>query len=443
MPVAVAATVVTFACGSSSVDWIKRAGLDARWVALFVLLGCVTTLFVLRVAWSRARPFALAGWLTLLALLSAAWSVTPQLTFERAAALAILFVTAFLLATSAASLALIERVLAAILAGAVIVALLGLLLLAVDRDAALQPASPGVPTRLRGLGEDPDTAALLFAVVLPIAAWGVARGGRPWRRIASGAALLLLLGSIAGAISRGALAAGLLGVLVVALAAPRTWPARWAYVAATLALAGSSYGLTTIPAPGAGSVTAQVATPTRPSPGAIDANRVFPLDDDIGTALPGPDGRPRSTAPTGEGGRRAAWRGALEESADRPIVGYGFGTEDKVFVDRYRGFSGNLVHNYYLGLLLQLGAVGLASFLALMLLWIVRAVAAHGRLAERDRLALVACAGVVCAGLAAALVQSYLTSVGNIATVSFWIGAFLLAALGDPRSVWPWRPPVD
>ena len=93
--------------------------------------------------------------------------------------------------------------------------------------------------------------------------------------------------------------------------------------------------------------------------------------------------------------------------------------------------------------MLQLGAVGLASFLALMLLWIVRAVAAHGRLAERDRLALVACAGVVCAGLAAALVQSYLTSVGNIATVSFWIGAFLLAALGDPRSVWPWRPPVD
>jgi hypothetical protein len=67
---------------------------------------------------------------------------------------------------------------------------------------------------------------------------------------------------------------------------------------------------------------------------------------------------------------------------------------------------------------------------------------AYNRLAERDRLALVACAGVVVAGLVCAFVQSYLTSVGNIATAAFWIGAFLLAALGDPRSVWPSRPPV-
>ena len=179
------------------------------------------------------------------------------------------------------------------------------------------------------------------------------------------------------------------------------------------------------------------------APAFVDANRAYPLDEDIGSALPGPDGRPRAPGTVGESGRRAAWRGALEQAGRRPVAGYGFGTEDRVFVDRYRDFSGGLVHNYYLGLLLQLGAVGLASFLALMLLWLFRAGRAYDRLADRDRLALVACAGMVCAGLAAALVQSYLTSVGNIATVSFWIGAFLLAALGDPRSVWPWRPPVD
>jgi hypothetical protein len=441
VPAAVACTVVTFAFGSSSVEWLKRLGLDLRWVALFVLLLCVTALFLLQVAWSRAEPFVLAAWLVLLAALSAAWSVDPGLTLERTASLGVLFVTAFLLATSAASLALIERVLVALLVGAVVVALLGLLLLAVDRGAALQPSSAGVPSRFRGLGEDSDTTALLFAVVLPIAAWGVARGGRPHRRVAAAAAFLLLAGSIVGALSRGALAGGFLGVLLVALAAPRAWATRVGYVAAAVALAGLCFGLTTIPSPSAQTAP---SPPSRASsavggsaPRFVDANAAFPLDEDIGSPLPGARGSAE------EGGRLAAWEGALEQAGDRPAGGYGFGTEDRVFVDRYAAFSGSTVHDTYLGLLLQLGAVGLASFLVLMLLWSARAGRAYFRLAERDRLALVACGGMVVAGLATAVVQSSLTSVGNIASLSFWIGAFLLAALGDPRSVWPWRPPID
>ncbi len=444
VPAAVAGTIVAFACGSSSVGWLKQLALDVRWVVLFLLLACVLALFLLRVAWSRARPFVLAAWLVLLAGLSAAWSVDPGLTLGRAASLAVLFVTAFLLATSSASLALIERVLVAVLVGAVVVALLGLLLLAVDRDAALQPSSVGVPTRFRGLGEDSNTAPLLFAVVLPIAAWGVVRGGRAWRRVLAAAAFLLLAGSIVGAISRGALVGGFVGVLVVALAAPRTWSGRSGYAAAALALGGLAFGLTALPtAPTSLQAPAAAASSSVSARQFIDANAVYPLDDEIGSALPGPDGRPLQGGSTGRGGRLAAWEGALDLGADRPVAGYGFGTEDRVFVDRYRDFPGGLVHNYYLGLLLQLGAVGLASFLALVVVWFLRAGRAYYRLAERDRFALVACAGMVVAGLATAGVQSYLTSVGNIATGSFWIGAFLLAALGDPRSVWPWRPPVD
>jgi hypothetical protein len=440
VPAAVACTVVTFAFGSSSVEWLKRLGLDLRWAALFVLLLCVTALFLLQVAWSRAEPFVLAAWLVLLAALSAAWSVDPGLTLERTASLGVLFVTAFLLATSAASLALIERVLVALLVGAIVVALLGLLLLAVDRGAALQPSSAGVPSRFRGLGEDSDTTALLFAVVLPIAAWGVARGGRMHRRVAAGAAFLLLAGSIVGALSRGALAGGFLGVLLVALVAPRAWTTRVGYVAAALALAGLCFGLTAIPSPSAETAP---APPSRASAAGgsasrfVDANAAFPLDEDIGSSLPGAAGSAE------DGGRLAAWKGALEQAGGRPAAGYGFGTEDRVFVDRYAAFSGSTVHDTYLGLLLQLGAVGLASFLLLMLLWSARAGRAYFRLAERDRLALVACGGMVVAGLATAVVQSSLTSVGNIASLSFWIGAFLLAALGDPRSVWPWRPPID
>ena len=437
---AIVLTIVAFASGSSSVPWVKHVGTDARWVFLFALLATVAALFLLRVAWSRSRPFLPAAWLVFLAVLSTSWSVTPGTTIERALSLAILFVTAFLLATSAASLALIERVLAAVLCGAVVVALLGLLVLAVDRHAALQPASSGVPTRFRGLGEDSNTAPLLFAIVLPVAAWGVARGGRLRRRVAAGAAFLLLDGSIVGSISHGALAGGFLGVLLVALAAPRGWSLRWAYSLAALVFAGLSFGLMTIPStPHAKAVARELAT----SGTFINANVTYPLDQDVGSPLPGPDGYPVLAGAAGSSGRLVAWNGALGEIADRPVAGYGFGTEGTVFVDRYRGFSGGLVHNYYLGLLLELGAVGLASFLALALVWLARAGRAYYRLAERDRLALVACAGMIVAGLATAVVQSYLTSVGNIATGTFWIGAFLLAALGDPWSVWPSRPPVD
>lgn len=426
VPVAVAATVVAFACGSSSVHWVDRAGKDARWAFLFVLLACVTALFLLRVAWSRARPFLPAAWLVLLAVVSTSWSVAPRLTAERAVSLGVLFVTAFLLATSAASLALIERVLVAVLAGAVVVALLGLLVLAFDRHAALQPASASFPTRYRGLGEDSNTAALLFAVVLPIAAWGVVRGGRLHRRVWSAASFLLLAGSITGSLSRGALTGAFIGVVLVTLVGPRAWQARASWAAIVLALAGLSFGIAAIPS-APSHAPAAVRTKAVLTLGYVDAEALAPLSDEA--HLPS--------------GRLGAWRGALHQAARRPVAGYGFGTENRVFVDRYRGFADSYVQNYYLGLLLQLGAVGLASFLALALLWLARAGRAYNRLAERDRLALVACSGMVVAGLATAVVQSYLTSVGNIATGAFWIGAFVLAALGDPRSVWPYRPPID
>jgi O-Antigen ligase len=438
VPVAVALTEVAFACGSSSVPWLSRVGRDARWAFLFVLVASAAGLFAVRVAWSRARPFALAGWLVALATVSVSWSVAPGLTVERAASVAVLFAAGFFIATAAASLALIERVLVAVLAGAVIVALLGLLILAVDRGAALQTEA-GLPTRFRGLGEDANTAALLFGVVLPIAAWGITRGGRRGRRFAAAAAFMLLDGSMVAALSRGALVGGFIGVVVVALAAPRTTAARLSYAAAAVLLAVASYGVTRIPSASAEGYRGVAAV----TPRYVDVDHVFPLDEDIGSPLP----NGRATAPSTEtftwSGRLRAWDGALGQVSLRPATGYGFGTEQRVFVDRYRGFGSGFPENSYIGFLLQLGAAGLASFLALAVLWLVRGARAYGRLGERDRLALVAAAGVVVAGLACAFVQSYLTSVGNIATAAFWIGAFLLAALGDPRSVWPFRPPID
>jgi O-Antigen ligase len=443
VPAAVALTVVAFACGSSSVGWLDRIGKDLRWAVLVVLVLAAAVLFALRVAWSRARPFVLAGWLLALAVVSTSWSVDPRLTFERAGSLGLLFVAAFLIATTAASLALVERVLAAILTGAAAVGVLGLVVLVVDRGAALEHGSTGVPTRYRCLGEDANTAALLFAVVLPLAAWGIVRGGARRTRILSAAAFLLLDGSIAASLSRGAMAGAFAGVLVVVLAAARDWPSRLWFAAAAVALLAITFGVSTIPKP-LSTNPPPAAAPSQPTPkpGYLDANEDFPLSDDIGRPLPnqGETLPPRQNF--GSSGRTEAWRGALHQAAQRPVAGHGFGTEARVFVDRYHLFAGAYPEDSYIGFLLQLGIGGLVSFLALMAVWLARGARAYGRLGERDRLALVASSGIVVAGLVCAVVQSYLASVGNIATVSFWIGAFVLAALGDPWSVWPSRPPI-
>ena len=41
-------------------------------------------------------------------------------------------------------------------------------------------------------------------------------------------------------------------------------------------------------------------------------------------------------------GRTQAWRGAIGQAEQRPVVGYGFGTESRVFIDRWSGFVGSV-----------------------------------------------------------------------------------------------------
>ena len=55
--------------------------------------------------------------------------------------------------------------------GAALVAVAGLLVLAFDRRAAVQSADAGSGWRFRGLGENPNTSSMLFAVALPLTLW--------------------------------------------------------------------------------------------------------------------------------------------------------------------------------------------------------------------------------------------------------------------------------
>lgn len=146
----------------------------------------------------------------------------------------------------------------------------------------------------------------------------------------------------------------------------------------------------------------------------------------------------KSATTTLASGRLAEWKGTLELIGDRPILGYGFGTEQNVFVDRWYAFQGGTAENSYLGLLLQVGIVGLLLIAAIGGALAVGA-ARSLRFLEGDERVLVAGGlGVFVAAAVIMLIQSYLYSVGNIATGMIWVSLFALGEVvlkPTPKSV--------
>lgn len=425
MPPLVGLTVFAFAAGSSSVHDVLRVGHTLRWVSL-VALFVVAALWASPVRFPPRDATVAAASLVALAVLSTGWSVAPRTTFERAASLGLLFATALAIAAAVRSRPDRARtVLGGVLWGAVAVAVVSLVLLGVDHHAAVVGATYEAPARFRGFGQDPNTVALLFGVTAPIALWLLLTSPR---RALAAVALLLLLGTLVASGSRGGLLSAGVGCLVVALTLARSRRRALLVSAVVVAVAAAGAAVQSIPNPSAAAAhTASPATSApKPKPGYLDAEQSYPLEADVGQPLPGGGQPPVRRSFFGASGRLDAWGGALREAARRPVAGHGFGTEQAVFVDRYYRFVGGLPENSYLGLALQLGIVGLLALAALV------AVLARGgiRALPGSRRALAAAGlGVLAAGIVAAVAQSYLYSVGNIAAAAFWIPSFLLAAL--------------
>jgi len=390
---ALAVTIFAFAAGSSIQYQVLLYARTYRWVCLFVLLG--VALVSAAASWSRNRLprsfIALAAGLLSLAFASAAWSADASLTLRRAGSLALLFAIA-----AALLLACRHRVLIGLLTGAAAVGIAGLGMLAFDHDAAVQAASTQAPARFQGFEQNPDTAALLFALAIPIAAYLLLAARTPKTRLTLTAALLLFAGSITASGARGPMLGALVGTLVVVAAATRA-RRRLVLAAVTVAVFGACLGISRIPQ----------STPAPPSSsGAPTIQRTLFTSS----------------------GRRAAWVGAIHQAEDRPVAGYGFGTEGLVFVDRYAAFDSDLVENSYIGAALQLGIAGLVLLLAVVL----AALGPFARAPSRGIQA--ACAGVAVAALVVAITQSYLFSVGNIGTATAWISLFLVARQPAPAT---------
>ncbi|MFN2468596.1 MAG: O-antigen ligase family protein [Gaiellaceae bacterium] len=429
LPLTIAGTVFAFTCGSSAVIPVLRVGRPLRWICLVTLCG----LALLHLVLERPRPVRPPAWLLGLAALaglgalSAVWSVDPRLTLGRAGSLALLFLTAAALGIAGASRPeTARRVLLGIVAGVVAVAVAGLVVLAVLYDEAVQSASSQYPWRYRGLGENPNTVALLLGVTLPLAGWLVLAARTRRARVAGIAVFGLLDGSLVASGSRGALLAAFPALLVLVLLAGGPARRRSWLAAAVAVLALANLGVQQLPSPSPG------GEPSRPA-FSRDASLSLPLEAEIGRG--GPGGRPPAIRRKllGGSGRGQAWPAAVGQALERPVAGYGFGTEAEVFVDRFYFFASALPENSYIGLLLQLGVAGLIAFLAAAAALLGAARRSLREAPQAERLTLAAATSVAVAALLGGVTQSYLLSVGNVATSSVWICAFLAASASLAR----------
>ena len=371
-----------------------------------------------------AAPFVVLGAFVVLALVSSAWSARAGWTERRSGALLLLAVAgSALAAATAARPEAIRRILEALVAAAAIVALLGLYMLWVSHAQAVQSASFQYPARYRGIGQNPNTVPLLLALAVPLALW-------LWtsRKALAAGALLLFDGSIVASGSRGALIAALAGAVVWVATLRRPWRLRLALVAAVAAVFAADVAITQIPKP----LSAAGHPATRPQRVLANAQFVVPLEDELGR--PGKGAPPIRRTLFGTSGRARAWDGALHQIARRPVAGYGFGTEQFAFVDRYYGFDSSVPESSYIGAALQLGVVGLAALLAVLGAIGVVAVRAVRTLTGRALAEARACASVVAAGVVLGVTQSYLTSPGNLASSTFWIAALCLPGLAAKRA---------
>jgi O-Antigen ligase len=414
LSVLVAATIFAVSLASSSVGELILVGRPWRWGMLVLLCGVSVAGALL---WGRRRLPLLAYGLPLalvaVAYVSAAWSVDPSLTARRTTAFAALIVTGAALASIAAARPEVERaVLVGVLLAATALALGGLAVLAFAHGDAIQSADTQSPARYQGLGGNPNTAAMLLSLGVPLALRFVLEAGRAAVRVLAAAVLALLAGSIVASGSRGALIAALVGALVLVGSVARG-RRRLALAAATAAAFGLGVWITQLPKPLPRPVHRTASTLLRPA-FERNAERVLPLGQEIGAENGAhPSIRRRLF---GSSGRSQAWAGALHAWERRPVAGYGFGTEERAFVDRYYFFDAGLPENSYIGALLQLGLAGLALLVAAALwaLW-------------RLRLS-PAAAALLAGGLVLGLTQSYLFAVGNDATIPVWLAWFMLAA---------------
>ena len=128
------------------------------------------------------------------------------------------------------------------------------------------------------------------------------------------------------------------------------------------------------------------------------------------------------------GGRLEAWQAAVSLIMDKPLFGYGFGVEDKLFGLKkvmFHAHSGAYAHNSFLGMLLQLGLLGFTMFFVPLFVLLFKELFPP----QEDRgipILRYALRASLIAGLICCMSESWIYSVGNTQVFPFWIMVMLL-----------------
>jgi hypothetical protein len=432
--VAVALHVFAVVLGQTRAFSLLELGWRLRWVTLvaaFVVALLLALAVRARPAGRLVAPLALAAILVALAFVSALWSVRPEFTLPRAASFALVLGLGALVGTvGAVRPSALRAVALGLLGGGTLVAVGGLLVLAVSYDTAVEAATLQDPARYNGLGGNPNTAAVLEALTLPFAIWVTLGPFERRLRLAGAAAIVLLVASIVASGSRAAAIAAAVGTLVPLLAHAHSGRARLLVAGGVIAVLAGGLLATQIPdvrsSPPPSSAASGSAAP--PPSAYENAEAARPLADELGGPRPGSS--PYRRTLLSSGGRFRALEGAVELGLQRPLLGFGFGTEDKVFVDRYYLFFASRPENAYAGTFLQIGVVGLALALAFVVAVLLRL---SDALARREALLAASCGGAVLGGLVLANAQSFALSAGASGAATFWIASFLLAGAAEVK----------
>ena len=396
---------------SSSIGDLKEVFLTARWGGLVAL--------PLALLWPLPRrlqdlslELAVVGITAILAL-SAAWSIDPQLTLMRAASFGLMLFGVVRLVNRVASSsgALVDSI--AALAG--VVAAASVLLWLLRPDIAVYVGE------LRGMLENQNGLGLFLGLTYPFVLAVVDRrvGRRIWL-VAMAVPVALMIGLTE---SRSGALALVVGLTAYELAS--RFPRR---LLLHLLVAISGFMAMSLSVTSLGAGTPAASTPSSPAPGGTPPPTTAPppqRPDVLGGG--GAAGQGRLT--TLLGARDEAWSATAHLIGDRPLLGYGFGSGDRVFARyperaKFRFFQGANPNNGYLQALLELGLVlSLAILLPLLFALATGIGTAFRRAFSPDRAAFLAC---LAAGLAAGVFESLFTAAGAPWAMLIWLSAAAL-----------------
>lgn len=389
----------------------------ALWVPLVILsrvpgvgLGSTMAMTVLVMGWlgmlanagqsrsiylrGRAAPIGLALVLYLWVTLSLLWAVDVGLAAGALFNWASAVITLVLVATAIVKIDDARLLAAAFIGGMLVSVAIGLIDPAATAQSAIDLASESEDGRFAGASGDPNYLAAGIVPALALIA-GLVRRGQPLRNLALGGSALILIFSLAATQSRG----GLLAAAIAMVAAFFLFRGRRPYIV---------IGILTM--------VALAAIWFSMNPAGLE--RITQSD-------------------KGGTGRTELWSIGLRMAQDHPVTGVGienFVRHSRSYVRRpgsleFVTFTEQpyVPHNVYIGLLAELGIVGLGLYLALLAVCIAAAAKA-ARAFERvgDRYAAALAQGTAVAIIGSAVASFFISNPSDGRT---WILLGLAAAL--------------